>query len=51
MLDRAFKREIDELPIICTHRQGFNCEWKGVLKNYQVSSCIMKLYLFILKII
>jgi hypothetical protein len=40
MIDRAFKREIDRLPIVCVHKKDTDCNWTGLLKDYQV--CTLK---------
>lgn len=36
MLDRAFKRELDNLPVTCDHKSNGKCTWSGPLKLYQV---------------
>ncbi|CAF0800447.1 unnamed protein product [Rotaria sordida] len=35
MPDRAFKKELDSVPVICGHKVDANCSWKGPLKSYQ----------------
>lgn len=38
MPDRAFKREMDSLQVICIHKKEENCDWIGPLSAYQVSN-------------
>ncbi|CAF1918599.1 unnamed protein product [Rotaria magnacalcarata] len=35
MNDRAFKKELDILPVICRHKMDQNCTWTGPLRAYQ----------------
>jgi hypothetical protein len=36
MLDRAFKKELDVIPVVCMYRIDRQCTWTGQLKDYQV---------------
>ncbi len=44
MPDRAFKRELDSLSVVCAHKKDKECDWKGPLKAYQV--CIFIVFSF-----
>ncbi|CAF1248442.1 unnamed protein product [Rotaria sp. Silwood1] len=35
MPDRAFKKELDVLPVVCMYRNDKQCNWTGQLKTYQ----------------